>query len=111
MGNTAPTNFPDSISIREGIPSPDGFSRLLRKLAKGDLLVESFSARLRRDFRGMTQMTWSTQKAYHAHSSQYASNLSHCFHEAIGVLIQADEQEGVLQGTETRRDRPVLYQT
>jgi hypothetical protein len=36
---------PDSISMSEGMPSFDGFSRLLRKLAKGYLLVESFSAR------------------------------------------------------------------
>lgn len=42
MGSTAPTNLPDSISMSEGMPSPDGFSRLLRKLANGDLLVESF---------------------------------------------------------------------
>jgi hypothetical protein len=46
MGSTAPTSLPDSISMSEGISSPDNFSRLLRKLAKGDLLVESFSARL-----------------------------------------------------------------
>lgn len=50
MGSTAPTSLPDSISMSEGIFSPDNFSRLLRKLAKGDLLVESFSARLCRYF-------------------------------------------------------------
>jgi len=44
MGSTAPTNFPDSISMSEGIASPDSFSRLLLKLAKNDLQVESFSA-------------------------------------------------------------------
>lgn len=38
IGRTAPTNLPDSISSREGIPSPGSFSRSFRKLAKGDLL-------------------------------------------------------------------------
>ena len=46
IGSTAPTNLPDYMSMREGMPSSDGFSRLLRKLAKGNLLVDSFSARL-----------------------------------------------------------------
>ena len=45
MGSTAPTNLPDSISCREGMPSLANFSSSLRKLAKGDLLLlESFSA-------------------------------------------------------------------
>lgn len=45
MGRTAPTNLPDSISCREGMPSLANFSSSLRKLAKGDLLLlESFSA-------------------------------------------------------------------
>lgn len=52
IGSTAPTSLPDSMSMSEGMPSSDGFSRLLRKLANGYLLVESFSARLWRYFRG-----------------------------------------------------------
>jgi len=44
IGRTAPTNLPDSISCNEGMPVPGSFSRSLRKLAKRDLLVESFSA-------------------------------------------------------------------
>ena len=44
MGRTAPTSLPDSISSSEGMSPPESFSRSLRKLAKGDLLVEFFSA-------------------------------------------------------------------
>lgn len=103
MGSTAPTNFPDSISISEGIPSPDNFSLLLRKLAKDDLLVESFSAcssrYLSRTLHG--QASNSPQNDIRRMPSDTHTIYPIVFNEITAELIQIGEG-GALQDKETR---------
>ena len=105
IGSTAPTNLPDSMSMSEGMPSSDGFSRLLRKLAKGDLLLNPS-----RHACGVTLIEGVDRKdTRYTESIPYAFPtkglpLSHCFGCVIIDSVRAPEAEEALQDNETIRD-------
>jgi hypothetical protein len=92
--------------MSEGISSPDSFSRLLRKLAKGDLLVESFSARLRYYFNsGKDPEVHARHRKHTMHIHQIMS-ISYLIVSAMVIVdvAQASIAEEALQGSETLRD-------
>ena len=106
MGSTAPTNFPDSMSMSEGIPSPDSFSSSLRKLAKGNLLDEPFSARC------CSYFNWKNEPEEQALMSKHSIRIPHKMGilylvvstSVISACVRGAEAEEARQGNETYRD-------
>ena len=94
--------------MSEGIPSPDGFSRLLRKLAKEDLLFESFSACARSYFRlSVHQRILSIAKSIpYASTPRMVYRYPVVFKDVTTVSEQMEE-EAARQDSEIRRDQAV----